>query len=306
MLNISVFVLGRIIFHKSKNAITLRSIFPDLKDNSYLKRPSTRNKIVGYILGIESWNLVLFGKISENHNLTFLLACLIVAYDNAVDEEKFNDWNNFEKFLKNPILNPETDPKTAIGAAKMIILTIKNTEPLFWESAKKYITLIHCATKESFLTAAESHINIERLRKSSYDKGGYAFLLWTLANSNSVPENHIDIIYKFGAAVQIADDIYDRREDKILGQSTLASHNLIQAADRKLIRESVKQLPKKEGSVSSTLLNAWEIHLRDSLLYYDSGKLSGRWKYSIGQNLFEIGVKIMPVVPFSILRMLGF
>lgn len=277
----------------------LNMAIPDLDGNSYLHSPYIRNKIVGYLLGIESWHMILFGKISQNSNLSFLFASLIVAYDNAVDEEilKENDWENFETFLNNPVSNVKVDTKKAIGAAETLIITIKKTEPVFWENAKKYFILIHNATRESFIQSTKDSTDEEKLRKSSYDKGGYAFLLWTLIKNDSFVEKYHDIIYRFGAAVQVADDIYDRREDTALGQCSIASYNFIQKKERELIYEVAENLPRQSGAFPHIMLAAWKIHLKDSLKYYDSGKLSGRWKYSIGQNLFEFGVKVMPFIP---------
>jgi len=92
------------------------------------------------------------------------------------------------------------------------------------------------------------------------------------------------LAYNFGAACQNADDIYDRIEDKEQGQCTCPLNHILKDIDRRMIYNTIESLPQPYKNISYALQNAWIIHLRDALKYYDSGRLGGLWRYNIGQK----------------------
>ena len=297
------FVFSRVLYHKSNYTYLLASIIPELRNDSYLYRPSIRNKVIGHLIGIEAWHKMIFGKLSENYATTFLMACIAACYDNAIDLENFREWEAFDLFLNHiPEYLRNVDTTTAIYAGKTALIALKRSNPNYWESAWNYLVLINRATKDPFLEAGKAVPDEVRLRKSTYDKGGFSFLLFSLIENHKISNNAVELAYNFGAACQIADDIYDRIEDKEQGQCTLPLNHILRDIDRHMIYNATESLPRPHKIIPYALQNAWGIHLQDALKYYDSGKLNGLWRFNIGQIFFKLGIIIMPSLPFFICK----
>ena len=297
-LPIAKYVLSRILFHKSHYRHFLKSLLGDNGGISYFSRPAIRNKVIGNLMGIESWHQVLFGRPGRDYETAFLLACIAAAYDNAVDEEHFRDWPRLDRVMDTgPWEADRNGWPDAIGAARNSLNVFRRLNPGCWARALPLFKGISTATMDCFRQATVETVDEDRLRASTHDKGGLSFALFSISEDPELSSDLCQAAYDFGAASQIADDIYDREEDVELGQATLASLKLIRKTDRNLIDDALRRLPRHEGTIPGLLLQAWEIHLKDSLRFYDSGDLGGGWKFNIGQTAFRCGISMVPGLP---------
>lgn len=124
------FVLCRILYHKSNYTHLLATTISELGNDSYLHRPSIRNKVLGNLIGIEAWHNIVFGKLSGNYATTFLMACIATCYDNAIDLENFREWEAFNLFLNHmPEELRNVDTTVAIGAVKAALIALKRCNP---------------------------------------------------------------------------------------------------------------------------------------------------------------------------------
>ena len=204
--------------------------------------------------------------------------------------------NHIPEHLRN------VDTTTAIYAGKTALISLKRSDPSYWESAWNYFVLLNRATKDRFLESAKAVPGEARLRKLTYDKGGLSFLLFYLIENHKISNNAVELAYNFGAACQIVDDIYDRIEDKEQGQSTLPLNYILRDIDRYMIYNATKRLSRPHKIIPYALQNAWRTQLRDALKYYDSGKLNGLWRFNIGHIFFKAAIIVMPSLPFSICK----
>ena len=164
-----------------------------------------------------------------------------------------------------------------------MLIALKRSNPNYWKSSSNYFALINRTTKDHFLEVGKPAPDEIQLRKSTYDKGGFSFILFSLIENHKVSNHAIELAYNFGATCQIADDIYDRIEDKEQGQCTLPLNHILKDIGRHIIYNTIESLPQPYKNISYALQNARIIHLRDALKYYDSGRLGGLWRYNIGQ-----------------------
>lgn len=66
-------------------------------------------------------------------------------------------------------------------------------------------------------------LEIEQLKRITFDKGGYSFLFFSLILEYKLNENEQKLVYSFGAISQLMDDLLDYYEDKMDGVETLAN-----------------------------------------------------------------------------------
>lgn len=66
-------------------------------------------------------------------------------------------------------------------------------------------------------------LEIEQLKKITFNKGGYSFLFFSLILEYKLNENERELVYSFGAISQLIDDLLDYYEDKMDGVETLAN-----------------------------------------------------------------------------------
>jgi hypothetical protein len=94
------------------------------------------------------------------------------------------------------------------------------------------------AQNESLKQLSKEPLALEEITKITYDKGGYATLLYRMILQNSAVEGEENCIYTLGAILQLLNDLFDMHKDYHNGAQTLVTRT----ADVSYIRRLLKDL----------------------------------------------------------------
>lgn len=165
------------------------------------------------------WFSTLRGfQVNQKENVCGVYIGVVTAlYDNMLDSLEYS-----HEELKNKLIAPADEKST-----KVFLLNHYDTKlnSLISNPAefKKYYEKIILAQQESMRQTSAIKLKEVELRKLTYDKGGYATLLFRSILSNDLKEGEEDAIYYLGALLQLINDIFDIYKDLQSGQQTLAS-----------------------------------------------------------------------------------
>jgi hypothetical protein len=299
-----VLILKRVFYHKSTYVSIVRELYGARPKESFLLRRSTRDRIVAYLVAVEAWHEVFFGRRLADERTTFLLSATAVCYDDAIDREGYRDFTSLEGFLSaRPAREERIDESTAIGCAKLSLTTLRIEQPAFFALASEHLIAINRATAESFGRGRGQSLDEETLRRCCHDKGGHSFRLFTLAGKPEATQEELNLAYRVGVACQLADDIFDQQEDRRVGQTTLALAHQMADEDRQLLSRVTSELPERSSLGPRAFREAWRGYFHDALALYDSGRLKGGWKHDLGQWVFKLGLASLPALPLELARM---
>ena len=292
---IVLYVLFRVGHHKRRYDRRVARILGQRHGDSYFFREEVRNKTVGNQLGIEAWLVTLTGNPSPAPDLPFLLAGLSTCYDNAVDEERFREWDFLAAVIRGEDPVPTEGPAlSAREAFRVLMAALTTAHPRVHERICPHLLSVHEATRQGFELGLEAKPAVARLRDVTYRKGGHSMLAFSLLAVPELSPELRALTFRLGAANQLADDIYDRREDEALGLGTLARFRLLEEEDRRLMLAAASSLPEGDRLLTRALKRAWSIHHREALAFYDSGADTATPFASIGQRVFELVVRLIP------------
>jgi phytoene/squalene synthetase len=289
------YVFSRLSALKGGYRRELEAAFAPAPVPSYFATPRGRARVLGYLLGLEAWHQVVFGDVLGRPAGRWLVPCAAAAYDDAVDSEGSRAWSALEQFLATGGgAHLEFGPGAAATALAPSLTQLARRSGCRWDLLRDCLLAINEATRQGFETTTQPSPEPGALRRVTYDKGGRSFQLLTALAGDGVRAGVLQLAYDFGAACQLADDIYDVEEDVRSGQCTLASGRLIGEEDRRLLEGAADRLPAHAAAVPALMVDAWRTHLRSALRAYDAGSRRSAWRHDLGQAAFRFGIRVVP------------
>jgi hypothetical protein len=291
-------VLSELAVLKRGYRRSLEDAFAPAAVPGYFGTPAAQAKLLGYLVGLEAWHRVIFGRVQGHPAGRWLLSSAATAYDDAVDREGWRAWSELARFLADErAVFPASGPDTAAAALHPSLTSLALRSGVPWEALRPSLAAINDATKAGFEAAVSPTIEPVALRRTTYEKGGRSFQALTAIGGDAMSAARSEIAYEFGAACQIADDIYDVAEDERIGQCTLASGRLLDADDRRLLLSAPDLLPRHTEDEPALLVAAWRAFLADAQRFYDSGRRRSVWRCDLGQTVFRFGLQVLPGRP---------
>lgn len=193
----------------------------DFCEREEIKWPDRLEKRLGYYLtGVDwflYWMVGLLGKkLEQNERRRGWLMAVMFALGDEVSEAKAQKQADIktavltkEKALQNP-------QERLIGYVYQQLLADHPDLTTF----EKYLQLGLQAQDDSLLQKGQT-LPPSRLRKITFDKCGYAFLLLRSSLNQPIGEHEIDAIYTLGGLIQLINDTFDVYEDCRDGIHTL-------------------------------------------------------------------------------------
>lgn len=276
------YVLRNLRQHKAAYSSYVHKFFSD-ESAPYLSQKRIYSKMMGFIIGIEAWQKAFLGESASGERL-FFFSVLMLAYDNLIDEAEFRAWSDLEALIKDECPSFPLNSKEA-QVFYEALRAFRAALPDVWKDNLQSFLMIHRATQVCFETS-----DSDELKTASFEKGGncYSIIVSLVGCKHGYSEQRL---MDFGAAMQMADDIFDRKEDDELGLNTPAAQRSLSEEDREYLRRAFSDTVLPKTLEQRYLHQAFCGYLEGAFSYYDSPGLAGRWRHSFGLSLMDLAAR---------------
>lgn len=210
------------IFNKYHSLVLQNELKSYLKKHNKQLEAGIKNRIKAYTIQSAITNLWFSSLRGYSPDKNELLSGLYVGsstpiYDDLMDSHHFthNELNNRVENLKH---NDNTSLLLLNYLRQRINDTVKNMDIY-----QDYLLKLGAAQTQSLRQNSRETLTTDEIRKITYDKGGYATLLYRSLLSNKIIEGEENAIYQLGALLQLTNDIFDIYKDYKNKSQTLAS-----------------------------------------------------------------------------------